>query len=104
MSARLAEAEERRRHNTEEKMKQVLERSGVERHGRMRSASALRRENRYSEAVNKRQSQLQEMRDKLKEKHKKNDMVRLKAQLAGNVELESGLGSQNQLKDGFFDD
>ena len=59
----------------------MLERSGLERHGRMRSASALRREGAYSATVAKRTLQLQEMRDKLKEKHRKNDMLRLKHQL-----------------------
>lgn len=81
IEARLALAEERRKAQEEEKVKSVLERSGLERHGRMRTASARRRENKYTATVAKRQAQLQEMRDKLKEKHKKNDMVRLKHQL-----------------------
>ena len=81
IEARLAMAEERRKAQEEEKVKLVLERSGLERHGRMRSASARRREDKYSATVAKRQAQLQEMRDKLKDKHKKNDMVRLKHQL-----------------------
>ena len=46
----------------------------------MRSASATRREAHYSATLEKRQAQLQEMRDKLREKHKKHDMIRLKQQ------------------------
>ena len=47
----------------------------------MRSASAYKREQQYSATVANRQKQLQEMRDKLKEKHRKNDMIKLKKQL-----------------------
>jgi hypothetical protein len=45
IEARLAEAEERRKAMESEKVKLVLERSGLEKHHRMRSASAMRREN-----------------------------------------------------------
>ena len=102
MAARLREAEERRRAVEEEKVKVVMERSGLERHGRLRSASALRRENKYSATVAKRQLQLQEMRDKLKEKHKKNDMIKLKHQLLNDsLRMESGFSKNS---DNFFDD
>ena len=43
LEQRLAIAEERRKAVEEEKMKAVKERTGLDRHGRMRSASALRR-------------------------------------------------------------
>ena len=113
LEAKLAEAELRRKELEEEKVKQVLERSGVERHGRMRSASAMKREQLYSATVAKRQQQLQEMRDKLKEKHKKNDMIKLKKQLqlgsSGNSNyLENGFRMEGILANGnhndFFDD
>ena len=81
LETKLAEAELRRKELEEEKVKHVMERSGLERHGRMRSASAYKREQAYSATVAKRQLQLQEMRDKLKEKHRKNDMIKLKKQL-----------------------
>ena len=111
----MAEAELRRKELEEEKVKTVLERSGLERHGRMRSASAMRREQLYSATVAKRQAQLQEMRDKLKEKHKKNDMIKLKKQLQfgqspnSSARFDSGFSmSQGQgLTTGgrdFFDD
>ena len=104
MALRLAEAEERRKAQAEEKVKKVIEHSGIEKHERMRSASAMRRERKFSASMAKRQAQLQEMRDKLKEKHKKNDMVRLKHQLMNNElgsTMESGLERE---KDHFFDD
>ena len=104
MALRLAEAEERRKAQAEEKVKQVIERSGIEKHENRRSASAMRRERKFSASMAKRQAQLQEMRDKLKEKHKKNDMVRLKHQLMNNEmgsTMESGLERE---KDHFFDD
>ena len=94
---KLAEAELRRKELEEEKVKTVLERSGLERHGRMRSASANRREQAYSATVAKRQQQLQEMRDRLKEKHKKNDMIKLKKQL----QYGSSHGSGSGLDSGF---
>ena len=78
---KLAIAEERRKAAEEEKVKTVLERSGLERHGRMKSASAYERQKQYSATVAKRQQQLKEIRDRLKDKHRKNDMVRLKKQL-----------------------
>lgn len=81
LETKLAEAELRRKELEEEKVKMVLERSGLERHGRMRSASGYKREQLYSATVQKRQLKLQEMRDRLKEKHKKNDMIKLKKQL-----------------------
>ena len=84
MRARLEEAEERRRAQSEAKLKAVRETTGLERHGRMRSASATRREAHYSATLEKRQQQLQEMRDKLREKHKKHDMIRLKQQGRGH--------------------
>ena len=64
-----------------------------------------RREQLYSATVAKRQIQLQEMRDKLKEKHRKNDMIKLKKQLqfdsGYNVEgLTTAGGGTND----FFDD
>ena len=78
---KLAVAEERRKAAEEERVKTVLERSGLERHGRMKSASAYERQKQYSATVAKRQQQLKEIRDRLKDKHRKNDMVRLKKQL-----------------------
>ena len=78
---KLAIAEERRKAAEEEKVKTVLERSGFERNGRMKSASAYERQKQYSATVAKRQQQLKEIRDRLKDKHRKNDMVRLKKQL-----------------------
>ena len=78
---KLAVAEERRKAAEEEKVKTVLERSGLERHGRMKSASAYERQKQYSATVAKRQQQLKEIRDRLKDKHRKNDMARLKKQL-----------------------
>lgn len=78
---KLAIAEERRKAAEEEKLKTVLERSGLERHGRLRSASAYERQKQFSATLAKRQHQLQEIRDRLKDKHKKNDMIRLKKQL-----------------------
>ena len=114
LETKLAEAELRRKELEEEKVKTVLERSGLERHGRMRSASAMRREQQYSATVAKRQAQLQEMRDKLKEKHKKNDMIKLKKQLQfgqspnSSARFDSGFSMQGQgLINGgrdFFDD
>lgn len=102
LESRLAEAEERRKAVEEEKVNKVVERSGIERHGRLRSASAMRREQKYSATVAKRQTQLQDMRDKLKEKHKKNDMIRLKKQLQNDTPLmESGSFKHS---DNFFDD
>ena len=74
---KLAVAEERRKAAEEEKVKTVLERSGLERHGRMKSASAYERQKQYSATVAKRQQQLKEIRDRLKDKHRKNDMARL---------------------------
>ena len=65
LETKLAEAELRRKELEEEKVKTVLERSGVDRHGRMRSASAYKREQQYSATVAKRQQQLQEMRDNM---------------------------------------
>ena len=65
----------------EEKLKTVMERSGLERNGRLKSASTYERQKQFSATVAKRQQQLQEIRDRLKDKHKKNDMVRLKKQL-----------------------
>ena len=56
---KLAEAEVRRKELEEEKVNNVMERSGLERHGRMRSASAYKREQQYSATVAKRQQQLQ---------------------------------------------
>ena len=47
----------------------------------MKSASAYERQKQYSATVAKRQQQLKEIRDRLKDKHRKNDMVRLKKQL-----------------------
>ncbi len=47
LETRLADAEERRRAAEEEKVKKVMEHSGLEKHGRLKSASAARRENRY---------------------------------------------------------
>ena len=53
----------------------------------------------------KRQQQLQDMRDKLKEKHKKNDMVKLKQQLLNDsLNMESGNGIAIADGGGFFDD
>lgn len=102
LESRLAEAESRRKAVEEERVKNVLERSGLERHGRMRSASALRRDNKYSATVANRQQQLQQMRDKLKEKHKKNDYIRLKKELKNDTPLmESG---NFKSSDHFFDD
>ena len=99
---KLAEAEVRRKELEEEKVKTVLERSGLERHGRMRSASAYRREQAYSATVAKRQQQLQEMRDRLKEKHKKNDMIKLKKQLQfSGSGAASGSGSGSGMDSGF---
>lgn len=111
----MAEAELRRKELEEEKVKTVLERSGLERHGRMRSASAMKREQAYSATVAKRQQQLQEMRDRLKEKHKRNDMIKLKKQLQLNgsyssVNLENGFKMEGILSGvatnshDFFDD
>merc|ERR1712141_64058 len=105
LETKLAEAELRRKELQEEKVKQVMDHTGLERHGRMRSASAYRREQLYSATVAKRQIQLQEMRDKLKEKHRKNDMIKLKKQLqfdsGYNVEgLTTAGGGTND----FFDD
>ena len=48
MRARLEEAEERRKAQSEAKLKVVRETTGLERHNRMRSASATRREAHYS--------------------------------------------------------
>ena len=67
-----------------------------------------RREQLYSATVAKRQIQLQEMRDKLKEKHRKNDMIKLKKQLqfdsGYNVEgLATTAGGGGGTND-FFDD
>jgi hypothetical protein len=59
MRGRLAEAEERRRQQSEAKLKTVRETTGLERHNRMRSASATMREAHYSATVDKRQRQLQ---------------------------------------------
>ena len=59
MRARLEEAEERRKAQSEAKLKVVRETTGLERHNRMRSASATRREAHYSATVEKRQKQLQ---------------------------------------------
>jgi hypothetical protein len=57
---------------------------------------------RFSATVAKRQQQLQEMRDKLKEKHKKNDMVKLKQQLLNDsLNLDKSL---DYGRSGFFDD
>ena len=56
---KLAEAEVWRKELEEEKVNNVMERSGLERHGRMRSASAYKREQQYSATVAKRQQQLQ---------------------------------------------
>ena len=116
LETKLAEAELRRKELEEEKVKTVLERSGLERHGRMRSASAMKREQQYSATVAKRQAQLQEMRDKLKEKHKKNDMIKLKKQLQiggsstatpnSSARFDSGFAMQGLTTGGrdFFDD
>ena len=157
MRARLEEAEERRKAQSEAKLKVVRETTGLERHNRMRSASATRREAHYSATLEKRQQQLQEsgqqkqililntvtkikpfekqielgggihatspypflahlylqeMRDKLREKHKKHDMIRLKQQLnserAGVVESGGSAlnasGDFRENKDHFFDD
>ena len=60
MRARLEEAEERRKAQSEAKLKVVRETTGLERHNRMRSASATRREAHYSATLEKRQQQLQE--------------------------------------------
>jgi len=98
---RLAEAESRRKELEESKVKSVIERSGLERHSKLRSASALRRENKYSATVAKRQAHLQDLKDKLKDKHKKNEMVKLKQSLL-NDSIQSG--RFEEIKDGFFDD
>ena len=98
LEKKLAQAELRRKELEEEKVKNVLERSGVERHGRMRSASAYKREQQYSATVAKRQQQLQEMRDKLKEKHKKNDMIKLKKQLQFGGDFGASFDSGFKMK------
>ncbi len=50
----------------------------------------------------RRQAQLQEMRDKLKERNRKADMARLKKDLLNDsLNLESGFSREN---DNFFDD
>ena len=59
LEVKLAEAEVRRKELEEEKVNNVMERSGLERHGKMRSASAYKREQQYSATVAKRQQQLQ---------------------------------------------
>ena len=57
---------------------------------------------RYSASVARRQAQLQEMRDKLKERNRKADMARLKKDLLNDsLNLESGFSREN---DNFFDD
>ena len=115
LEAKLAEAELRRKELEEEKVKTVLERSGLERHGRLRTASAMRREQNFSATVAKRQQQLQEMRDRLKEKHKKNDMIKLRKQLQlgsshNSLSLENGFKMEGILagvtmnNHDFFDD
>ena len=48
LETKLAEAEIRRKELQEEKVKQVMEHSGLERHGRMRSASAYKYVPNYS--------------------------------------------------------
>ena len=45
LETKLAEAELRRKELQEEKVKQVMDHTGLERHGRMRSASAYRYQN-----------------------------------------------------------
>ena len=55
----------------------------------------MRRDASYSATVAKRQLQLQEMRDKLKDKHKKDDLARLRQNLAmgdghSHSSMESG--------------
>jgi len=98
LEVKLAEAEVRRKELEEEKVNNVMERSGLERHGRMRSASAYKREQQYSATVAKRQQQLQEMRDRLKEKHKKNDMVKLKKQLQFGGDFGASFDSGFKMK------
>lgn len=109
IETKLAEAEQRRKALEEEKIKTVLEHSGLDRHGRLRSATASAREQLYSATVAKRQQQLQEIRDRLKDKHKKNDMIRLKKQLQfGGTESGfkiEGIGIVGAVGgDNFFDD
>ena len=123
---KLAIAEARRKAVEEEKVKIVLERSGIEKHGRLKSASQYERQKMYSATVEKRQKQLQEIRDRLKDKHRQNDMKRLKKQLNGadsptptkvtlnssqhltssmlNASLSNSFKKSLELGNGFFDD
>ncbi len=58
--------------------------------------------NRYSASVARRQAQLTEMRDKLKERNRQADMVRLRKDLYNDsLNLESGFSRGNE---NFFDD
>ena len=57
-------AEARRKELSQEKVKSVLERSGLERQERLKSASQYERQKIYSASVEKRQKQLQEIRDR----------------------------------------
>merc|ERR1719245_2246149 len=78
---KLATAEARRKELSEEKVKSVLERSGLERQERLKSASQYERQKIFSASVEKRQKQLQDIRDRLKDKHRQNDMKRLKKKI-----------------------
>ena len=62
---KLAVAEARRKELSEEKVKSVLERTGLQRQERLKSASQYERQKIFSASVEKRQKQLQDIRDRL---------------------------------------
>ena len=64
---KLAVAEARRKELSEEKVKSVLERTGLQRQERLKSASQYERQKIFSASVEKRQKQLQDIRDRLVE-------------------------------------
>jgi len=78
---KLAIAEARRKELSEEKVKNVIERSGFDRQERLKSASKYERQKLFSASIEKRQKQLQEIRDRLKDKHRQNDMKRLRKKI-----------------------
>ncbi|XP_040564682.1 uncharacterized protein [Lepeophtheirus salmonis] len=99
---RLATAETRRKAAEEEKIEKCREICGIERNGKSRLESATRKEQRYSASIAKRQMHLQEIRDKLKQKHKKHEFKRLKNNLRNGSPLERRDGGREESH--FFDD
>ena len=112
---RLALAEDRRLSQNAQRIQHVIEHTGLDRHSRQKSASSVKRQERYSATLVKRQEQLQQIRDKIKEKNKKGDMIRLKHQLVNGLNGSNGFKTVHEnglaltattgnTSDGFFDD